>query len=198
MVNWIEKKSFKHGIVIAALALVIAGCASVVAVPPGPYVVSPSMTLNIGRIWTDFSPILPNQPKKVKMLSIDGPLLNRLYVGSDLVAGEGLTKPANKEVRVPTVKAQMSGIEQIEFLKDSMASFDFRNVTTSRPRQVQLSGKPAIRVDLSGSAQDGLEFAATGIMQKNGDTYNVLLFAAPKEHYFGVILSEFNQLAGST
>lgn len=198
MVNWIEKKRIKHGIAFAALALVIAGCASVVAVPPGPYVVSPSMTLNIGRIWTDFTPILPNQPKKVKMFTIDGPLLNRLYIGGDLVAGEGLTKPANKEMRVPTVKAQMSGIEQIEFLKESMAAFDFRNVVTSRPRQVQLSGKPAIRVDLSGSEQDGLEFAATAIMQKNGDTYNVLLFVAPKEHYFGALLSEFNQLAGST
>jgi hypothetical protein len=73
MVKWIEKKRLKQGIAIAALALVVAGCASVAAVPPGPFVVGPSMTLNIGRIWTDFSPILPNQPKKVKMLSIDGP-----------------------------------------------------------------------------------------------------------------------------
>ncbi len=198
MVKWIEKKRLKQGIAIAALALVVAGCASVAAVPPGPFVVGPSMTLNIGRIWTDFSPILPNQPKKVKMLSIDGPLLNRLYAGADLTAGEGLTRAVSKDARVPTLKAQMSGIEQIEFLKDSMAAFDFRNVTTSRPRQVQFSGKPAIRVDLSGSAQDGLEFSATGIVQKNGETYNVLLFFAPKEHYFGSILNEFNQLTGTT
>lgn len=59
-------------------------------------------------------------------------------------------------------------------------------------------GKPAIRVDLAGSAEDGLEFSGTGIIQKNGEAYHVLLFMAPKEHYFGALLGEFNQLAGSS
>lgn len=198
MVRNVSKKKLNIGIAVAAVALIVAGCASVVAVPPGPYVVGPSLILNIGRTWTDFSPILPNQNKKVKMLTIDGPLLNRLYAAGSLSAGEGLQRAASKDQRVPTLKAQMSGIEQIEFLKDSFAAYDFRNVATSRPRQVQLSGKSAIRVDMSASAQDGLEYSATGIIQKDGETYNVLLFMAPKEHYFGSILSEFNQLAGST
>lgn len=198
MIGQFQTKYLMRGLALSALMVGLAGCASVVAVPPGPFVVGPNLTVNVSRTWTDFSPVMGNQSKKVKMLTVDGPFLNKLYLASDLVAGEGLKKAANKEERVPLLKAQMSGIEQIEFLKESFAALDYRNVTTSRPRQVQLSGKPAIRVDLAGSAEDGLEFSGTGIIQKNGEAYHVLLFMAPKEHYFGALLGEFNQLAGSS
>jgi hypothetical protein len=176
----------------------LSGCISIPNVPSGPFVVGPDYTLNLGRNWSNITPISPGLAPQVKVFSVDGPLLNRLYVAGGLAANEGLFRKQSKEKTRPVLKANMTGSDQIEFLRESVTALDFRNVEVVQPRPASLSGRPAIRVNLTARTVEGLEVSGTGIIQKAGERYNLLIFVAPREHYFGSLTSEINLMTGST
>ena len=66
--------------------LALGACAANSNVPAGPMKVG-SAEVTLGRDWSDISTIMTGSVKKVRVLSIDGPLLNRLYVRDAAVGG---------------------------------------------------------------------------------------------------------------
>ena len=75
-------------------------------------------------------------------MTIDGVLLNRLYVSNGLGSDDPLMIGIggdNKNDPAPRGKADMSLSEQIEYVGRSVSELDFLNVETKSPKPVTLS-----------------------------------------------------------
>lgn len=180
---------------LAALAL--AACASVSSAPVGAFKVGDAYEVALGREWSDISAVMTGKTKKVRLLSIDGPLLNRLYLTDGLVPGDYLINPAAKERPTPVIRQDMSATERLEFVTDSVAALEYQRVQLARPRAAKFGEAPAVRFDLNAQTKEGLEMRGTGVIaQKDGKIY-VLLYLAPAEHYFQVTLPEVETVMAS-
>lgn len=177
-------------IAATAAALLLASCASVVSAPAGPYALGKDYSVTLGREWSDVSGIMYMRPKKVRLLSIDGPLLNRLYLTEGLAPGEFLVKPTAKEKPTPIYRAGMSASERIEFVSQSVTALDYQRVETARPRPAKFGDADAIRVDLTARTAEGLDMAGTALLAEVGGKLHVILYLAPAEHYYRATLPE--------
>lgn len=182
---------------LTAALLGLSACASVTSAPAGPMKLGAGQ-VTLGREWSDISQIMPARSKKVRLLSIEGPLLNRLYVTEGLVAGDYMIRPAAKERPTPTVRADMSLSEQIEFVSDSVSAMDFLRVQTSHPRPMKFGQAPGVRFDIEASTRDGLEMKGLGAVAKGaGGALYVIIYLAPAEHYYGASLTEVEGVIAS-
>jgi len=176
--------------------VLLAGCTAISSVPAGPATVGATQ-VTLGREWSDVSLLMNSRSKKVRLLSIDGPLLNRLYVSDGLVVGDYLVKPAAKERPTPVIRADMSVTERIEFVTDSISAMDFQRVEAARPRAAKLDGNPAVRFDVTAKTKEGLDVKGTVLAAEvKGKTY-VVIYLAPAEHYYDAMLPEVEQVMAS-
>jgi hypothetical protein len=182
--------------VALALPLMAAGCASIAAVPAGPFQVGENQ-VSLGRDWSNMSASMPGRSKKVSVLSIDGPLLNRLYVSDALVAGDYIIKPLDKARPTPTVRTGMSATERVEFVIDTVSALDYLHAEAKSLRPAKFRGQNAVRFDLTAQTKEGLDISGTGLVAEvSGKTY-VILYLAPGEYYFDAYLPEVEKVMAS-
>ncbi|MDO8322524.1 MAG: hypothetical protein Q7T23_06225 [Phenylobacterium sp.] len=181
----------------ALVALALAGCATVTAAPAGLFQAGDRQEVTLGRMWSDITPIMLNRGKKVRVLSIDGPLLNALYVGSGLVPGDNIVRSYVKERPTPLMRAGMSASERLEFVSDSVAAMGYQRVELVRPRAALLGGAPGARFDLNASTSEGLEIKGTGIVAEVSGKLYLTVYLAPAEHYFQASLPEVESILAS-
>jgi hypothetical protein len=180
----------------AGVLLSLAACQSISAVPAGPMKLG-GAEVTLGRQWADVSTLLSGANKKVRVLSIDGPLLNRLYVTDGLAVGEPLVKSAAKEKPTPKLRAGMNSSERMEFVADSISAMGYQRVETARPRPAKFGAQSAVRFDLSARTEEGLDVKGTALAAEvNGKSY-FLIYLAPGEHYFQATLPEVEAVMGS-
>lgn len=175
---------------IAAIAagLALSACTTVTLAPAGTYAVGKNASVNLTRNWSDFTPIMGL--KKVRMLSIDGPLLNRLYLSEGLVTGDYIVQPTNRrEATTPIYNASMSVTEQVEFVANSVTALTYERVVTSGLRPVQVNGLRGVRFDIEAATKEGLIIKGRGQAVKSGDSLYVAIYLAPAEHYFAESLA---------
>ena len=184
---------------LAALCLIplfLTGCAAVTSAPAGQLKVGKS-SVTLGRDWSNVSAIAPARGKKIYVLSVDGPALNRLYVSDALAPGDYLVRPANKEHPTPVIRADMSASERMEFVADSVAAMDYQRVQVVRPRPAKFKGQTAVRFDLTAMTSEGLEISGTALAAEQAGRTHVILYLAPAEHYFDAGLAEVEAIIGS-
>ncbi|MFL5294819.1 MAG: hypothetical protein ACJ798_00415 [Phenylobacterium sp.] len=146
--------------------------------------------VTLGQEWSDVSQIMNGRPKNVRLLSLDGPALNRLYLSDGLAPGEFLVKPTAKEKPTPTYQKGMSPTELVEFVADSVSALDYQRVETGGLRPTKFAGSQALRFDIKGKTREGLEVAGTAAVAESGGKLYVILYLAPQEHYFQATLPE--------
>ena len=178
-------------------AMTLSGCISIVDAPAGPYKVSKNYQVGLGREWSDISPIMFGMPKQVKLLTIDGPALNRLYLTDGLAPGVLLVKPTKKELPTPTYRTGMTPNELAEFLVDSVVALDYEKVEISGLKPTKFGGADALRVDLKAVTSSGLQISGCGLVAESGGKLYVILFLAPTEHYYGTYLPEVEGIMAS-
>lgn len=182
------KNILKAAVLMAALAL--SACVTIPSAPAGAYKVSPAYHVTLGRQWSDLSPIMYGQPKSVKLLTIDGPALNRLYVTDGLAPGGFIVKPTKKEQPTPTYRAGMTPNELAEFLVDTVAALDYERTEMSGLRPAKFGDADALRIDIKAVTKEGLLISGTALVAESGGKLYVILYLAPTEHYYGSTLSE--------
>lgn len=182
---------------IAVLAAAAAACAPITSVPAGPLNLQGGHQVTLGRQWSDVSAILPQRAKKVRVLSIDGPMLNRLYVAEGLGAGEGLLRGASKERPAPTFHTDMGPNELVELTADSLAQLGYQRVATSELRPVKFGGHQGLRFDIEAQTESGLEIKGTASLAVINSKLYLIAYVAPAEHYFRAILPEVETIMGS-
>ena len=172
----------------AGLLMGIGGCSSISSVPAGPLSIGEHVSLRTPRDWSDVSSLFPQKTAKIRVLSIDGPLLNQLYLVQGLEPGEGLLRTHGKDSRVPAFRPDMSATEEVELISDSVAAFGYQRVTTTKLRAAHLGGADAVRFDISAQTDDGLEILGTAeVAEVHGKLFSII-YLAPAEHYFGETL----------
>ena len=172
----------------AAALIGLAGCSTISSVPAGPMSMGEHVRVESPQAWSDVSSLVTQKSAKVRVLSIDGPLLNRLYLVQGLATGEGLLKPQGKDNRVPTFRPDMSPSEEVELISDSVAAFGYLRVETAKLRPARLGGADAVRFDISAETEDGLDIrGAAEVALVNGKLFSII-YLAPSEHYFSETL----------
>jgi hypothetical protein len=180
-----------------ALALMTSACVTVTAAPAGAYKVSDNYAVTLGGSWNDISAIMVARPSNVRLLSLDGPLLNRLYLTDGLAAGQFLVKPLAKELPTPTYRAGMSSTELIEFVTDSVAALDYQRVQTGTIAPGTFAGGEGLRIDLTAKTKEGLDMSGRAAVAERGGRLYVILYLAPTEHYYRAHLAEVNAIMDS-
>lgn len=182
-----------------ACALVLAGlagCAAIPPVPPGPLAVGGGHKVALAHEWSDVSKILPHA-NDVRVLSIDGPMLNRLYIAQGLSPGEGLIRPVSKDHPVPAFHADMGPGDFAEFVADSVTALGYQRVGTSKLRPAKFGANSGVRLDLSAKTESGLDMLGTAeIAVANGKLY-LILYLAPAEHYYQATLPDVEAILAS-
>jgi len=169
------------GVALASLGL--SACGGIVLAPAGAYAVGEGSHVTLNRAWNDFTPI--TGLKKVRLLTIDGPLLNRLYLTEGLVAGDAIVPPqSRKEATTPTFNPAMTVTEQVEFVANSVTAMEFEQVATSGVRPVQINGVRGVRFDIDAATKSGLVIKGRGQAVKQDGKLYVAIYLAPAEHYF--------------
>lgn len=176
---------------IAAFAaiLTLAACSPISLAPAGPYSVGGSPTVTLDRSWNDVSGLWLGKPKKMRLLSLDGLLLNRLYLSEGLVEGDYLVRPARREATTPVYAADMSITEQVEFVANSVTALDYERVETAAVRPLDITGQRAVRFELTARTKEGLDVRGLGQVLKRDDKLYVAIYLAPAEHYYQTSLA---------
>lgn len=190
------KSSFVKSAVVA-LALTVGACATIVSAPAGSYQVASGYTVELGRQWSDMSGAVLNRSKKLRLLTIDGPLLNRLYLIDGLAPGEFILRPASKTQPTPTYRSDMSPTELVEFVTDNAVALDYQRVETLNLRPVKYGGVDAMRFELAAQTKEGLDIAGSAVVAEHAGKLYVTLYLAPKEHYYDAYLAEVEKVLDS-
>jgi hypothetical protein len=178
-----------------AALLTLSACAAVTAVQ-GPYSAG-AFTVTLDRQWSDISEIMAQRPRNVRLLSTDGPLLNRLYIASAIEPDQFLVKPARREFPTPVFRADMSESELVEFVVDSVAALDYLRPEALDLRPEQFGGREGIRFEIRAQTAEGLDISGTAILARVGDRLHVMLYLAPSEHYYERLLPDVERVFAS-
>jgi hypothetical protein len=181
---------------VAAFAL-LAACATVASAPSGPFKVGESYSVTLGRQWSDISKIVVAKPAGVRLLSIDGPQLNRLFLTDGIAAGGYLVKPASREQPTPTYRAGLSQTELVEFVVDSVAALGLERPESADLRPAKFGAVDGLRFELSAKTTEGLDISGTALLAESRGKLHVILFLAPTEHYYAASLAEVNAIMAS-
>lgn len=190
-------RSFKSALIAALVGLCVTACAVIPEAPVGAYSVGKSYQVTLVQPWNDISNIMIARPAKVRLLSLDGPLLNRLYLTDGLVPGDFMVKPAAKERPTPVYRQAMSASERVEFVSDSVAALDYRNVQTTALRPGKFGTQNALRFDLTAQTSEGLNMSGTALISEFDGKAYVMIFLAPSEHYYAAQLAEVENIITS-
>lgn len=147
-------------------------------------------TVRLGRSWSDVTPIFYGAEKKVRVLSIDGPALNTLFVATNLVPGDGLVRAASKDKPVPTIRKDMSDSELVEFVLDSVAAMGYQRPEAVALRPAASGDAQGLRFELATQTAGGLEISGTAEVLRADESVHTMLYLAPKEYYYESNLKE--------
>lgn len=180
--------------VAAAGSALLAGCATIKLAPAGTFK-GGNLAVTLSRPWSDLS-ATGMQPPGVHLLTIDGVMLNQLYVAT-IEPGGSLIKIADRDTPRPTYRSDMGDTEMVEFVIDTLATFGYQEPTSTALRPQQLAGQPGVRFDITCRTQPGLNIAGTALVARSGNDLNLLLFLAPAEHYYGAFASDVDAVFAS-
>lgn len=176
---------------VVAAALSLTACGPLIKLAPaGGYAVGATGGTILDQPWNDASALQGAGYKKIRLLTLDGLLLNRLYLTEGLAQGEYIVPPAQRrEATTPTYNTAMSVTEQVEFVADSVTALGYERVTTTAPRPVTINGQRGVRFDFTAVNPDGLNYKGVGQAVKRDDKLFVAIYLAPEEHYFAASLA---------
>lgn len=123
-----------------------------------------------------------------EMWTIDGLLLNRLMIYSRVAPGEHVFQRA-KERRSrpdgPWFRAGMRLDELQQLVVDGLVDQNWVGVAASHARPHDFGGVEGLRFDLRMTHPDGLVYEGTAAVVEREGKLTVLVWLAPKEHYYG-------------
>lgn len=176
------KTFFKYALLTASAAILTACATGPQLAPAGTYSAG-SIQVNLLSDWNAL-PIKTGKRQKSTLLTKDGPALNAVYLFHDLKEGDSLLRERQKENPVPKFDLELSDLELAEFLMDSLSKGSgYTGMATSNVRPDTFNGEDAIRFDISGKTDAGLNIEGSAIMGVINDTLNIVLYLAPSEYY---------------
>jgi hypothetical protein len=177
-------------------ALSLAGCATS-GVVTGAYKVGSHYTITLGDKWADISTWLGDRGPGVRLLTIDGPWLNRLYVVDGLRPGQSLERAPSRDRPNPAYRDNMTSRELVEFVVDSVAMIGYQSPEATNLAPAKFGDTDGVRFDIATRTKQGLLIDATALVAQRKGRLHLMLFLAPREHYFAATLPQVEKIFAS-
>jgi hypothetical protein len=176
----------------------LGGCAGgVTAAGPGAYEAGEAYQVNLGRRWSDISGVTPGRPSNVRLLTIDGPLLNRLYLAHDIKPEAGLIRPSTRDETAPVYRADMTGRELVEFVAQSVEAWGYLNVETEALLPALFAGRPGVAFAFAAQTEEGLDIRGRAAAAAQDERLQAIIYLAPREHYYALHQAEVDAIFAS-
>lgn len=188
------KSTLKTVAVIGASVAILAACGSGPRLVPAGKLAFGNASVTFGRDWSDIGVLSYHKAKKVRILSIDGPGLNRLYISDGLTSDDPLmvspTAGDRKNAPAPRGKKDMSLSEQMEFVATSLNVLEYQKVETDNPKPVTVGDSRGVRFEFTAKTSDGLDIKGVAQAVSKGGLNYYIIYLAPAEHYFDARLKD--------
>jgi len=164
-------------------ASALAACASGGArlVSPGPNPAGSHLTLNSEMEWTRLS------DRRMQLWTIDGELLNRLYLIPAVREREYIFLGSRQTKRRPDgafYKPGMRADELRDLIVDGLLASGAINVSASDLRPVMFGEHEGLRFELTLANQEGLKYQAMAAAFEHDRELALAIFMAPSEYYY--------------
>jgi hypothetical protein len=186
----------RRALLAGVAGLSLAGCATS-GVVTGDYKVGTQYTVTLGDKWADISTWLGDRGPGVRLLTIDGPWLNRLYVVDGLRPGQSLERAPSRDRPNPAYRDNMTSRELVEFVVDSVAMLGYQAPEAANLAPAKFGGVDGVRFDIATRTKQGLLFDATALVAQRNGRLHLMLFLASREHYYAATLPEVEKIFAS-
>jgi hypothetical protein len=186
----------RRQVLASAAALSVAGCATS-GVVTGAYKVGANFSITLGDKWADISTWLGDRGPGVRLLTIDGPWLNRLYIIDGLKPGQSLLRPERRDRPNPAYRDNMTSRELVEFVVDSVAMIGYQAPEATNLRPAKFGDADGVRFDIATRTRQGLLIDSTALVAQRNGRLHLMLFLAPREHYYAATLPEVEKIFAS-
>ncbi|MCI4569262.1 hypothetical protein [Lysobacter sp. CFH 32150] len=168
---------------MCVLLLLLAGCASSGGrlVQPGANPAGSRLTIDSEMEWTRMSTM------RYQLWTIDGELLNRLYLVPAVREGEYIFLGHRQTTRRPDgpfYKRGMRADELRDLVADGLRMSGAVNVVSTNLRPIDFGGREGLRFDFSLSNEEGLAYQGMAAAFEHEKGLALAIFLAPREYYY--------------
>jgi hypothetical protein len=159
--------------------LALAACASLRDPAPGQFRIGGRFSVTLHRTWSDFT---PDNARGYRLISINGPALDRLYLVAGLRADWDLS---HRPLAFSGDRADLGG--RIAAL---VVTLGYEAPVIMEMRAALFAGAEGARVAFTTTAGAGLAFAGVAFAAERDGLLDLGLFIAAREHYFAAVLRD--------
>lgn len=167
---------------LAVLALLLAACASGgPLVTAGRTTAGSHLSIDAGMEWTRMG------DRREQLWTIDGPLLNSLYLIPTVREREFVFLGRRQTKRRPDGAFYHRGMrpdELRDLIADGLRAIGAINVTTSNLRPARFGDRDGLRFELAMDSADGLKYRGMAAAFEHDKGLALALYYAPVEYYF--------------
>lgn len=171
-----------RGLIVAALTLLLAACASGgPLVTPGRTTAGGNLSIEAGMEWTRMGGM------REQLWTIDGPQLNSLHLIANVREREFIFLGERQTTRRPDGAFYHRGMradELRDLIADGMRAAGAVNVVASNLRPVDFGGREGLRFEMAMDNQAGLKYRAMAAAFEHENGLALALFYAPAEYYY--------------
>ena len=171
-----------RGLIVAALTLLLAACASGgPLVTPGRTTAGGNLSIEAGMEWTRMGGM------REHLWTIDGPQLNSLHLIANVREREFIFLGERQTTRRPDGAFYHRGMradELRDLIADGMRAAGAVNVVASNLRPVDFGGREGLRFEMAMDNQAGLKYRAMAAAFEHENGLALALFYAPAEYYY--------------
>lgn len=168
----------------------LAACETYTAVSAGQTVpVGKGMTVTAAGDWAAVSKQFVGNEGVDALWTVDGPNINRLMFFTDVETGEPVMKSHRKSVNedLPTWRIGMTEPDIMELVEGTLAKvFESPLVTASNLRPQTFLNQPGFAFEFDMVASSQLETKGLVIGSQQDGTLRMMIYIAPKLHYFAL------------
>lgn len=183
----------------AAAALLLAACEPYKVVEPGRQAIADGMSVSKTKPWVQIQePYAPDGPDRV--WTLDGLGLNALLIYGGVEDGEKLLEPKGEAgERIPSFASTMDGLELSELIGASVsrAMAGGLAVETLSLAPATFMGAPGFETEFAFTGSSGLEMRGFAQGANVGGKLYLVMFVAPRMHYYAKDLDEVRGIAAS-
>ncbi|MEO1029631.1 MAG: hypothetical protein AAFX02_11320 [Pseudomonadota bacterium] len=168
-------------LMIPVALLAVSACVQTVALAPaGVYEPDAKFTTQLQEDWSHFPKVLT--ATQGSLLTKDGLGLNEVHMIT-IESDQAMVKGRKKDNH-PVFRADMSALEQVEFLTSSLAVLGYQNLEAVEVKPETFDSNEGLRINLKGSYPSGLNLSGDVAMVRHDNQLSMVIYLAPTEHYF--------------
>lgn len=178
-----------------ALVVFVSGCAAMAKVGPGEVTIRESMTVRLDSAWNRLA---QGAPAKGEVWTTDGLTLDRLVFYVGIADGEALGElQQRKDRQIPKFRATMQPHEIAE-MYEVFVTYDGSTYRRDKLAPAQFAGSEGFRFEFSRLRKgDEVEMRGLGYGTVHGGKLYLMVFEAPRIHYFNKHLGRAEAVAKS-